>query len=98
MKGPTYISSDIVAQKDASFPAMTICPEGGGYKEDVLQQNGINSIKDYNYKKIDTWSSNDSKVSEVELFEKATYNFNELVKRVYIRFFLANPVSICQNL
>ena len=50
MKGPTYISSEIVAQKDAAFPALTVCPESGGYKEDVLQANGIIKKNDYNSK------------------------------------------------
>ena len=94
MKGPTYISSVIMAQREAAFPAMTVCPGAGGYKLDVLQENGIKSISDYNNNKgACTWSSNDSSVSEVELFEKATYNLDELVKRFYMRFFLANPVS-----
>ena len=83
-----------MAQKEAAFPAMTVCPGAGGYKLDVLQDNGINSISSYNNMKgACTWSSNDSSISEVELFEKATYDLNELVKRFYIRFFFANPVS-----
>ena len=94
MKGPTYISSVIMAQREAAFPAMTVCPGAGGYKLDVLKENGIESISDYNNNKgACTWSSNDSSVSEVELFEKATYDLDELVKRFYMRFFLANPVS-----
>ena len=39
------------------------------------------------------WTSNDTSVSETELFEKATYEVDELVKRFYVRFFKANPVS-----
>ena len=34
---PTYFSSAVVRQKKAAFPAMTVCPEGGGYKKEVLQ-------------------------------------------------------------
>ena len=49
MRGPTYISSEIVAQKDAAFPALTVCPESGGYKEDVLESYGILK-NDYNSK------------------------------------------------
>ena len=94
MKGPTYISSVIMAQSEAAFPAMTVCPGDGGYKLDVLKENGIESISEYNSNKgACTWSSNDSSISEVELFEKATYDLDELVKTFYIRFFLANPVS-----
>ena len=84
-----------MAQREAAFPAMTVCPGAGGYKLDVLNQNGIESISGYNNKKgACNWSSNYSSISEVELFEKATYNLNELVKRFYIRFFFANPVSL----
>ena len=34
---PTYFSTEVLAQRKVAFPAMTVCPEGGGYKEDVLQ-------------------------------------------------------------
>lgn len=35
---PTYVSTDVVAQNAAEFPALTVCPDGsGGYKEDVLK-------------------------------------------------------------
>ena len=33
MQGPTYISSEIVPQKEAEFPAMTVCAETEKYKE-----------------------------------------------------------------
>ena len=50
MQGPTYISSAIVPQKDADFPAMTVCSESRKYKIDVLRQHGIASVKYYNCK------------------------------------------------
>ena len=34
---PTYVSTHIVNQEKAQFPAITICPISKGYKEDVLQ-------------------------------------------------------------
>ena len=34
---PTYISSQIVDQWEADFPAITICPKYNGLKLDVLQ-------------------------------------------------------------
>jgi hypothetical protein len=89
MKGPTYISSDILAQKDAEFPAMTVCPESNSYKEDVLLANGIESDNRYNYKTDLNWSSNNTDITESELFLSATYNLDELVKRIYVRFFKA---------
>ena len=91
---PTYVSTKIVDQASAEFPAITICPEKNGYKEDVLQFHGIPSIKRYNYKTNLNWSSNDSKTSESKLFDLATYSFGELVKRVFIRYFRADHVSI----
>ena len=38
--------------------------------------------------KVDlTWSSNQTDVTEAELFELATNQFDELLERFYIRFF-----------
>ena len=91
---PTYVSTKIVHQASAEFPAITICPEKNGYKEDVLQFHGIPSVKSYNSKTNLNWSSNDSETSESKLFDLATYSFAELVKRVYIRYFRADYVGI----
>ena len=90
---PTYVSTKIVHQALAEFPAITICPEKNGYKEDVLQFHGIPSVKRYNSKTNLNWSSNDSEISETKLFDLVTYSFEELVKRVYIRYFRADCVS-----
>ena len=94
---PTYVSTKIVHQALAEFPAFTICPEKNGYKEKILQLHGIQSVKRYNYKTNLNWSSNDSKTSESDLFDLATYSFKELVKRVYIRYFKADYVSFNQD-
>ena len=40
----TYIM-DIYIQ--AEFPEITVCVEGGGYKEDVFYQHGFNTAGDY---------------------------------------------------
>ena len=37
---PTYISSQIVGQGEADFPAITVCPQADGLKLDVLQVCG----------------------------------------------------------
>ena len=38
LSDPTYMSTKIVEQRDAEFPAMTICADSGySYKEDVLK-------------------------------------------------------------
>ena len=91
---PTYVSTKIVHQASAEFPAVTICPEKNGYKEDVLQFHGIESVKEYNYNISLNWSSNDSETSESKLFDLVTYSLEDLVKRVYIRYFRADYVSI----
>jgi hypothetical protein len=49
MEGPTYISSDFVNQKDAEFPAITVCPESNGYKLDVLKSHGIPEKERYRF-------------------------------------------------
>ena len=33
---PTYISSRVVDQGEADFPAITVCPPTNGFKSDVL--------------------------------------------------------------
>ena len=91
LQGPTYMSSEIVPQKEAEFPAMTVCPQTKEYKEDVLRKHGIPTHKQYNDKGPDLmWSSNQTDVSEIDLFKLATHRFDELVKRFYIRFFDAD--------
>ena len=58
-----------------------------------FQEHGISSRKNYNDGRKDrtlTWSSNDSSVDQQELFRDATYNFTEIVKRIYIRFIQAD--------
>lgn len=85
LERPTYVSSKIVSQNQASFPALTICPQEG-YKESVLQTHGIEGIRKYNYKYELKWTSNDSNISETELFEQATFGIEELIKRVFVRF------------
>ena len=89
-RGPTYISSEIVPQKEAGFPALTICPESNKYKEDVLLAHGISSEKRYNYKTDLNWTSNQDDVTESDLFHLATRNLSEIVKRVYVRYFKAD--------
>ena len=38
---PTYISSRIVDQGEADFPAITVCPPTKGYKSDVLMVSEV---------------------------------------------------------
>ena len=101
MREPTYISTDIVDQRDAEFPAITVCPEFP-YKEDVLVANGIEDRQHYYHStKLETWSSNNTNITEPELFEEATYSFDEIISTFYVRMNRANPVryfSICNGI
>ena len=47
---PTYITSSVVNQKDATFPTFTICLDSSeSYKDDVAIKHGlVNGWKDYN--------------------------------------------------
>lgn len=47
LASPTYISTEVVDQFEAEFPAMTICPSG--YRLDVLKSYGYGSVRKYNY-------------------------------------------------
>ena len=51
----------------------------------MFQRNGIASIKKYNYKTNLNWSSNDSGVTQQQLFLEATYNLDEIAKKIQIR-------------
>ena len=90
---PTYVSTKIVKQAKAEFPAVTICPKSSGFKENMLRENGIPSRKNYNLKYNLNWSSNDTNVSEQALFDMITFDLKELVFGVYIRYNGADPVS-----
>ena len=41
-EGPTYVSTEIVEQRNMSFPAITFCPENEPYKRDVLMVSYVN--------------------------------------------------------
>ena len=51
----------------------------------LFQRNGIASTKKYNYKTNLNWSSNDSGVTQQQLFLEATYNLDEIAKKIQIR-------------
>ena len=51
----------------------------------MFQRNGIASIQHYNHKTNLNWSSNDSSVTEQQLFLEATYNLDEIAKKIQIR-------------
>jgi len=90
---PTYVSTHIVNQEKAQFPAITICPISKGYKEDVLLDHGISPRSAYNdlRKGPGNWTSSKAGVSRSELFELVTYEPGEIVKEIYVRFNKYNP-------
>ncbi len=75
---------------------MTVCPMPYGYKLDVLKENGFELISNYNHHEhgIMNWSSNNTDVTERELFDLATYDIDEIIKSVKIRLLGAHPVCI----
>ena len=58
----------------------------------LFQQHNISSVKDYNDGRARdlTWRSNDTSVDQQTLFKRATYGFDEIVKRIYVRFIKAD--------
>ena len=50
LDGPTYISSEIVEQSQAEFPAFTICADASeAYNKQRLKELGIPKFSAYNY-------------------------------------------------
>ena len=40
-----------------------------------------------------TWSSNNASLTDQELFKDVTYEFDEIVKRIYVRFIRQNKTN-----
>ena len=55
-----------------------------------FQSNGIASVQNYNYKINLNWTSNNTLLSQQQLFKDATYSLNELVRKVKVRHLDAN--------
>ena len=100
LENPTYTKSKIVDQKEAAFPALTICPinRSIAYNESILNNHGISQANHYFGKTkcsstIMNWSSNNTAVSENELYDEMTFNFDELVKWIKVMHFNGHRVS-----
>ena len=95
IESSTYTASKFVKQDQAEFPSMTICNENG-YKNEVLNFHGI--LSKQNYMDCDSkdisWSSNNTIITEKELYDKITYKFHELVSKIYIRLIKTNEVRL----
>ena len=54
----------------------------------LFQQHNISNVKEYNNGRNRDlkWSSNDTSVDQQTLFKNVTYEFDEIVKRIYVRY------------
>ena len=87
----TTINTDF---SEWSFPEPKNQPKNGKRLTDyIINNQGLNWTSNETSICNDTSICNETSISETELFEKATYELDELVKRFYVRFFKANPVS-----
>ena len=97
-ENPTYTTTKLVNQNDADLPAITICPRNRniGYKKSVLKNHGIKRQEYYSNNACSsnlTWSSNNTAISENDLFDQVTLNFDELVDCIYIGHFNGPQVN-----
>ncbi|XP_040576980.1 uncharacterized protein [Lepeophtheirus salmonis] len=94
-EGPTYISTLVARQRDAEFPAITMCPNEEMYNLTRLREHGINSTDNYNGGAVRdatrTWLSNQSNTSPRALFDYITFSAKDLIRTVKVRTFEAHP-------
>ena len=102
VENPTYTTSKLVNQKEAAFPALTICPinRSIAYNESILNNHGISQMKNYiGYNRSYdcssnmTWSSRNTALSENDIFENVTLKFDELVDSIKLTRFRGLNVS-----
>ena len=102
-ENPTYSTNRYVNQNETDFPAMTICPiYGKGYIKSAMKKYGIDEENYWKYgypwkystcHSNMTWSSSViANISELDLFDEVTYQFNELVNRIHVGYF--NPINV----
>ena len=93
IESSTYTASKFVNQDQAEFPSMTICSNDGenGYKKDVLNFHGIQNYINCDSNNL-SWTSKIENITEMELYDKVTYKFHELVSKVHIRQIKAKKV------
>ena len=65
-----------------------------------FQAHGIPTKKHYNdFRKNNvSWSSNNESVTDQELFRDVTYEFDEIVKQIYVRFIRRNKTNGVQKI
>lgn len=97
---PTYISTQLVDQKDSDFPQITFCPSdeneedqsGPIYETEVLRSHGILENQGTH------WKSNVSGVDPQKMFEMATFDIWEILDLVYVRFLVVDVHGKVGNL
>ena len=96
-ENPTYTTNQYVNQAETDFPAITICTAWPwGYKRDKLKKYGIDVDDYFKYSTCHsnvTWSSIKINISEKDLFDDVTYQFNEFVGKIQIGYFNSIDVS-----
>ena len=50
-----------------------------------LQNNAIKSVRNYNFKYNLSWQSNDTNITDQQLFTKSTFALTEIIKRLKVR-------------
>ena len=80
---PTYTETNVIPQSKAKFPAVTVCPTmENPLRKTALERHNISSFASYmglSTKTAINWSSNDSNVSEQELFNQLTFTLDEII-------------------
>ncbi|XP_023345219.1 uncharacterized protein LOC111714359 [Eurytemora carolleeae] len=93
LEEPSYISSFIADQQRAEFPEITLCSEGGGYKSNILLENGFLSSSDYSATGNHTWHSTNTTVTPQELFESATFSAEDMIEKMLVRTVRKEEIS-----
>lgn len=90
---PTYISSSVVRQQEATFPTFTLCADSSiAYDLDNLAKHGLTK-NDYTCGSKGTagnencpvWTSNMSNVSPIEVYDDSTYSIQKMVETITIQ-------------
>ena len=67
---------------EVPFPDLTFCPVFG-YKEDILQNNGIKNVTDYTKS---NWISNEPFKGPENFYQEVTYTLEEMIEQVEVHF------------
>lgn len=89
---PTYISSSVVRQQEATFPTFTLCADSSiAYDLDALGKHGLTKSdytcgsKGTGNEKCPVWTSNQSDVSPIEVYDDSTFAIQKMVEKITIQ-------------